>query len=144
MYIDFSYLENFCKETLRFSRLAPFAARVSSHDSLLGGHVIPKNTPIITSIGTLLSDKNLWKDPETFNPDRFNERPPPYAFEPFGFAGKRKCPGYRLSEIEANIFLVLTIKQFKVALVPGQVVKNLYGLVTKPADEIWLTVEERK
>ena len=30
-------------ETMRHSKLAPFAARVASHDSVLGGHKVPKN-----------------------------------------------------------------------------------------------------
>ena len=28
---------------MRHSKLAPFAARVASHDSVLGGHKVPKN-----------------------------------------------------------------------------------------------------
>ena len=33
---------------------------------------------------------------------------------------------------------------WQVSLVPGQVVEYKYGLVTKPADEIWITVQKRK
>ena len=29
-------------------------------------------------------------------------------------------------------------------MVPGQVVEAMYGIVTKPSEEIWLTVEKRK
>ena len=28
---------------MRHTKLAPFAARVASHDSVLGGHKVPKN-----------------------------------------------------------------------------------------------------
>ena len=65
------------------------------------------------------------------------------AFQPFGFAGKRKCPGYRFSYAEAFVFLSVLIRRFKFTLVEGQVVEPAYGLVTSPKDEIWITVSER-
>jgi len=137
------YLTNFMDETMRFAKLAPFASRVSSHDSVLGGHKIPKNTPVITAMGTIFDDEDVFKNPQEFNPDRFNEKLPAYAFEPFGFAGKRKCPGYRMSELEGQMLLILILKNFKVSLVPGQVVERKYGLVTRPAEEVWATVQKR-
>jgi len=54
------------KETLRFSRLVPIAARVFSHDSQLGGHVIPKDVSLsfqhvskmlLSNTLTILADK---------------------------------------------------------------------------------------
>ena len=83
-----------------------------------------------------------------FDPDRFspaNEKTrPSFAFEPFGFAGKRKCPGYRFSIVESVISLTWLLRKFKFNMVEGQVVVPVFGLVTKPKDEIWVTIEKRK
>ena len=50
-----------------------------------------------------------------FDPERFRDKSniPPYAFEPFN-TGKRKCPGYRMVDIESQTFIVTILKQFKV------------------------------
>ena len=69
---------------------------------------------------------------------------PNFGFEPFGFAGKRKCPGYRFAYVEMTIVLVTLLRKFKFELVEGQVVTPEYGLVTKPKEEIWVTVSPRK
>ena len=69
---------------------------------------------------------------------------PHFAFEPFGFAGKRKCPGYRFGMTEATVFAVEIIRHYILMLVPGQSVEPVYGLVTQPKDEIWITIKSRK
>lgn len=81
-------------------------------------------------------------DPERFSEENVKSRSH-YAFEPFGFAGKRKCPGYKLAILEALTILSSLVQAFRIELVPGQVVAPQYGLVTMPKEEIWITVTER-
>lgn len=81
-------------------------------------------------------------DPDRFSPDNVKSRPN-FAFEPFGFAGKRKCPGYRFASTEGIVFLARLIQRFRVCLPPGQIVEPVHGLVTSPKDEIWITLENR-
>ena len=81
-----------------------------------------------------------------FNPDRFDPetyKPVAYGFEPFGYAGRRKCPGYRFALHEATVFLTHALRRFQFKLVPGQTVTKVFGLVTTTEEEIWLTVEPR-
>ncbi len=81
-----------------------------------------------------------------FDPDRFspqNVKKLKYAFEPFGFAGGRKCPGYRFSYVETTIALSFLLRKFRFKLVEGQTVKMEHGLVTKPKEEIYVTTEKR-
>lgn len=82
-----------------------------------------------------------------FDPDRFNsdnlKQLPNLSYQPFGFAGKRKCPGWRLSIAEGLVFLSVLVKRFKFHLVEGQHVKPVYRLVTSPSEEIWVTVTKR-
>jgi len=65
------------------------------------------------------------------------------AFSPFGFAGKRQCPGYKYAYLESTVLIANIIRKFKVALWEDQVVKPVYGLVTHPMEEVWLKVTKR-
>ncbi len=59
------YVRQVIDETLRCSVLAPFAARVSEErDWSVGGHLIPKGTPIVTALGVSLQDEEDFQEPE--------------------------------------------------------------------------------
>ena len=79
-----------------------------------------------------------------FDPDHFSDvnkrKIPKLAWEPFGFAGKRKCVGYRFSQVEIVILLAKLYQKLSTQLVPGQTVEPVHGLVTKPKEEVWITV----
>lgn len=140
------YIKQVIDEGLRCSILAPWAARYSEYDMVIGGHVIPKHTPIILALGCLLQNEKVWPEPKKFDPDRFGPDAPkrhPLAYQPFGFAGKRKCPGYRFAYYEAMIFIVAIVRNFKLSLVPDQKVVMKHLLVTSPKEEIYITVEPR-
>lgn len=144
---DLTYTRQVIDETLRASALAPWGARVYEYDLQVGEFVIPKETPILLPFGVVLQDQNLWPEPKRFDPDRFSteniKQLPSLAYQPFGFAGKRKCPGWRFSIAEGLVFLSVLIRRFKFHLVEGQEVKPVYRLVTSPAEEVWVTVTER-
>ena len=82
-------------------------------------------------------------DPERFIPEK-RKNIPSYAFEPFGFAGKRKCPAYRLAYAEVSLLLADLVRRFHINLVDGQKIEKVYGFVTKPKEEVWVTVNKRK
>ncbi len=81
-------------------------------------------------------------DPERFSNEEVKKRHP-MAFQPFGFAGKRKCPGYRFSYAEVAVVLSVLLRRFKIHLVDGQVVEPEHALVTQPKEGIWITVTKR-
>uniref|UniRef100_K1QQY1 Cytochrome P450 20A1 n=1 Tax=Magallana gigas TaxID=29159 RepID=K1QQY1_MAGGI len=88
------------------------------------------------------TSKDLVFDPDRFSPENSKSRPS-YAFQPFGFAGKRICPGYKFAYVEAIIGLVTILRKFNVKMVEGQTVTQTFGLVTHPTEEIWITLQER-
>ncbi|XP_074651850.1 cytochrome P450 20A1-like [Tubulanus polymorphus] len=142
------YLQQVVDETLRCAVVGPIAARYKPDtDTTLGGHVVPQGTPVIHALGVCFQDEKLYPQPHKFDPERFSKEQlktrPPHSFEPFGFAGKRKCPGYRFSQTESYIFIARIIRQFKLKMVPDQVITPVYGLVTQPDEEIWITISER-
>ena len=141
---EMPYLNNIVNESLRLSVLAPWAARVAPDEGIVVcGHQIPAGTPIIQALGVVLEDSQIWTNPKQFNPDRFSHENkkdiPTMAFSPFGFAGKRICPGYRFANYEVNIFVAGIIKKYRVALVnPSVAVVRVHQLVTSPKDEIFV------
>lgn len=142
-----SYMTQVLEETLRCAVVAPWAARVNDFDTELGGHKVPKNTPVIHALGVVLQDEKLWPLPKNFDPDRFSpdnrKDIPSLAFSPFGFAGKRQCPGHKYAYLESTVLIANIVRKFKVSLWEDQVVKPVYGLVTHPMDEVWLRVTKR-
>ncbi len=141
------YMRQVLDETLRWSVLAPYATRFDYEDIILGGHSVPGGTPVVQALGVVLQDPNIWPDPTNFDPDRFSgensKKRSPYAFQPFGFAGKRKCPGHKYSHHSVIVFLSIILRNFKMKLVEGQNVVPVYGLVTIPKEEVWMYLEKR-
>jgi len=83
-------------------------------------------------------------DPDRFTADRMQQLPK-YAFEPFGFAGKRKCPGYRFSLAEASVLLARLLRSgLQFSLAPGQTVTAKFDITGKPAEEVWISVEQKQ
>lgn len=142
------YMKQVLEETLRCAVVAPWAARVQDFDTELGGHKVPKNTPVIQALGVVLQDEQLFPLPHRFDPDRFSEENskniPSFAFSPFGFAGKRICPGYKYAYLESTVFVATLIQKFEVKLWSDQAVTPVFGLVTHPQEEIWLKIIKRK
>lgn len=90
------YLRCIISETLRLYPVGPLLVpRRSSKDSNLGGFDISRGTILLANAWAIHRDPTLWKDPETFRPERFkgfqggNEG---FRFVPFG-VGRRACPG---------------------------------------------------
>ncbi|XP_064627978.1 cytochrome P450 20A1-like [Lineus longissimus] len=147
-YSQLTYLRQIIDETLRRNLVVPWAARFDQDkDTTLGGYVIKEKTPVIHALGVVLMDENIWPEPERFDPDRFapgNTRSRPLLSNvPFGFAGGRKCPGFRYTLADGVTTLAIILRKFKVTTVPNQTVKRAYGLITLPEDEIYVTVEPR-
>ena len=81
-------------------------------------------------------------DPERFSPAESRHRHP-LAFVPFGFAGKRKCPGYLFTYAEVGAFLIILLRRYKVSIVTKGPVEKVYGLATSPKDEIFAKLDLR-
>ncbi|XP_035663707.1 cytochrome P450 20A1-like [Branchiostoma floridae] len=142
------YLRQVLDETLRCAVVGPWGARYMDLDIEIGGHIVPAKTPVIHAFGVVLQDERIWPEPNKFDPERFDAESSKgrhkLAFQPFGFAGGRKCPGYKFSYAETSVFLSILCRQFKLHLVDGQVV-TWHGIImiTRPVDEIWITVTKR-
>ncbi|KAK3146706.1 hypothetical protein QOZ80_3BG0270570 [Eleusine coracana subsp. coracana] len=105
------YLRMVVKETLRLHPPATLLVpRQTTRQINVGGYDIPANTKVIVNAWAIGRDPTIWKGPEEFYPERFQEKDIDFNdahFElvPFG-SGRRICPGLAMGV--ANIEFILS------------------------------------
>uniref|UniRef100_A0A8C5NJ58 CP2J2 protein n=1 Tax=Junco hyemalis TaxID=40217 RepID=A0A8C5NJ58_JUNHY len=109
------YTSAVLSEVLRVGNVVPLGVpRMATSDTTLAGFHLPKGTTLMTSLTSIMFDKNVWETPDTFNPEHFLENGQyrrREAFLPFS-AGKRACPGEQLARTELFIFFVALLQKF--------------------------------
>lgn len=93
---DGTLLQRVIRETLRLYPPLPPAVRCPVSEDVIGGYVVPAGSRIVTNQVQIHRAPDIWEDPLTFRPDRFDggwrEGRPKYSYYPFG-GGPRKCVG---------------------------------------------------
>ncbi|KAK9531043.1 hypothetical protein VZT92_010494 [Zoarces viviparus] len=116
-----TYLSQVLKETLRIYPTAPGTSREIQEDIVIDGIHIPGGvTCFFSSYVTGRMDK-FFKDPLTFDPDRFHEDAPRpyYCYFPFAL-GPRSCLGKNFAQMEAKVVMAKLLQRFDFTLLPGQ------------------------
>jgi len=87
--------------------------RKAYRDTTLGGYSVPVNTDITTSTLLTQKDSRYWKEPEKFNPDRWNEAgiPVPGSWTVFG-GGARGCPGNQFALLSGSVTMAHMVRNF--------------------------------
>lgn len=99
------YLEAVFKEGLRRHTVIVSTARKLTKPAVIGGHPLPANTVVNTSILLAHRDPRNHPQPEEFRPQRFLEtNPPTNTWLPFG-GGVRRCIGAGFAQTEATAIL---------------------------------------
>ncbi|CAL8121418.1 unnamed protein product [Orchesella dallaii] len=126
-------------ETLRMGDVLPLMVpRSATEDTTCGGFFIPKGTYIMANTHKINHDKDYWKDPETFRPERFIDDNGHFKsdprLKPFGF-GKRACLGERLASMSLLHYLTALMQNFTFLAVPNESppsIEPLVGLTNGP------------
>ncbi|KVH97384.1 cytochrome P450 [Cynara cardunculus var. scolymus] len=134
------YTWRVASETMRINPPVIISFRRTVQDIEYGGYMIPKgwqvrqithknkhvientiektaylnlHTVLLCSSMTHM-DNNIFQNPTTFNPTRFEKTapsPPPFSFVAFG-AGPRMCPGAELAKMETLAMIHRLVTQF--------------------------------
>ncbi|NXA70363.1 CP1A5 protein, partial [Mohoua ochrocephala] len=134
------YTEAFILEMFRHSSFVPFTIPHSTtKDTVLNGYHIPKDTCVFINQWQVNHDEKLWKDPETFNPERFlsadgtkvNKEDGEKVLM-FGL-GKRRCIGETIARWQVFLFLATLLQQLEFSVREGAELDMtpLYGLSLK-------------
>ncbi|XP_062374859.1 cholesterol 24-hydroxylase-like [Sardina pilchardus] len=141
---NLTYLTQVLKETLRLYPTAPMTTRRLPHDMVIDGMKIPGGCVAIFSSYVSSRLERFFKDPLTFDPERFHlNAPKPYfCYYPFSL-GPRSCIGQNFSQLEAKVALAKLVQRFDFSLVPGQSfeIKDLATL--RPQNGVRCTVKLR-
>jgi cytochrome P450 len=108
------YLNNIISETLRLHPIIPLLVPHESREEIkVGGYDIPKETMLLVNIYPIQRDPNIWKEPNKFNPERFEEENSNEKFMiPFGM-GRRRCPGETFAMRMMGVLLGTLIQSFE-------------------------------
>ncbi|KAM3070403.1 hypothetical protein ACMFMG_010230 [Clarireedia jacksonii] len=104
------YLEFIVQETLRWRPLSPVGVpHKSLQDDIYNGMFIPRGTEVYFNTWAMSRDESVYKNPDSFNPDRYisvedGGDGEPFLNGPFGF-GRRICVGRHLAL--ASVWIVL-------------------------------------
>ena len=110
------YLNNVCRESLRYIPTVPFVVRSNSADDHLCGYRIPAGTITFMFINTINRAPGFWGDTaDTFDPDRWDHLPEtytPHAYMPFLY-GPRGCIGKKFAEKEMKTLLCCLLSMYR-------------------------------
>uniref|UniRef100_A0A8C3ATS2 Cytochrome P450 1A n=1 Tax=Cyclopterus lumpus TaxID=8103 RepID=A0A8C3ATS2_CYCLU len=117
----------------------PIRKLLNTQDTSLNGYFIPKDTCVFINQWQVNQDPELWKDPSTFNPDRFLSADGATVNKlegervmAFGM-GKRRCIGEVIARNEVYLFLAIIIQKLHFLAMPGELLDMTpeYGLTMK-------------
>ncbi|KAL0312076.1 UNVERIFIED_CONTAM: cytochrome [Sesamum radiatum] len=107
------YLKLVIKETFRLHPPIPLLPRACRDECKVHGYTIPLKSKVMVNIWAMGRDPEYWHQPETFQPERFENSSIEFLgnnFEyiPFG-AGRRICPGmnFGLANVELPLAQLL-------------------------------------
>ncbi|KAI3698217.1 hypothetical protein L6452_31330 [Arctium lappa] len=124
------YMKMVVKETLRFHPPLPLLLpRESMERCTINGYEIPSKTRVFINYWAITRDPASWKDPNVFDPERFQGETKDYRghdFEyiPFG-AGRRVCPGISMGMANTELSLASLLYHFDWELPEGEKAEDL-------------------
>jgi len=120
--------------------------RTAIRDDELAGCKVARGTMVVISPFVLHRHALLWDDPDLFDPSRFLDgaarRIDRYAYLPFG-VGPRMCIGAGFALQEATLVLATIMRNFSLALAPGQSVTPQQTFTLRPRDPLMMRVQPR-
>lgn len=136
--VNLPYTDAVVKETMRWMPVVPMMVPYCTSDDVLvhsdgKEYLIPRATQVLVNGFNMQRDPRLWKDPDTFNPDRFvtgpdadiqlrgsdaQSDPHHLKFLPMG-TGRRACAGFALAKVELFLQGAALMQNFEWTPPPG-------------------------
>ena len=99
---DFVHLGQVIDESLRLYPPIHLGSRMAARELEFNGYRIPEGKRVLYSIYLTHRHPAYWTEPNSFNPNRFETRPEPYTYLPFG-GGPRNCLGAAFAQVETKV-----------------------------------------
>ncbi|XP_028391234.1 cholesterol 24-hydroxylase-like [Dendronephthya gigantea] len=141
------YTGQVVEESLRKHPIAVgVPARVLGKEITVGGYQIPRGNVVNTNSLLLALNPNIWKDPEVFDPERFNDPAsiPNLSMIHFPFSiGPRNCIGQTFARFESKVMLAKLFQKFQFKLLPNQTDRMFGRMTMTPRDSVMCEVSRR-
>ncbi len=112
-------------------------------DATVLGHKIPKGTDILFSFRYIHRNKEIFPNPDEFNPDRWleddrggNKR----KIFPFG-EGPKMCVGQKLATLELKVVMARFYQHFDVKFVPGFQLNVVHTVTMGPKENLLVNLQ---
>ena len=138
------YTEKVIKESLRLYSSVHSFSRVALQDHVVGGYRVPKDMTVIISSYVTHRLPEYWKDPHTFDPNRFDKERTVgrsrFAYIPFA-AGHRNCIGSYMALMQSKLVVALIAQRYNLSLFPGHKVEKHAATTMRPRFGMKMNVE---
>jgi cytochrome P450 len=136
-----SLLERVIKESMRVLPASAYSQRINVEAVELGPYRLPRGTGIVFTPLVTHRLKDVYTDPNRFQPDRWlTLRPSPYAYHPFG-AGARMCIGGPLALVIMRVALQRILSRFRLSVVEGtDVSAHVESTMLVPTNGVSMTI----
>ncbi len=134
----YTYTKQCIEESMRLYPPAYFTDRMNIEDDEFGELFFSKGTDILISFYEIHRNKKNWKDPLTFNPDRFiadKKKDSIDCYFPFG-AGPRMCIGNNFAMYEMILTMIGIVKKYQVISLQDEV--EIKPLITLRPEKVKL------
>ena len=143
---DLHFARAVFKETLRLYPPITFIPRVAAQATRIGKRKIKNGAMLMIAPWVIHRHHDYWEQPDEFDAERFmptrEKEIIDGSYMPFGL-GPRVCVGANFATIEATLIIAQLARNFDFELEPGQTVRPVARLTTRPAEQIMLRAKRR-
>lgn len=136
------YTQMVIQEAHRLLSLAYAIGRSVKQDIEFEGYLIPKGWYVLLDVAATHYNPDIFEDPFTFNPSRFEKRSAPFTFIPFGM-GPRMCAGQELASMELLIFLHHLVTKYNWVVTAEDQGMDFAPAVGRPRNKVPIRLEKR-
>lgn len=137
---------NVFRETLRLYPPVGFFARQTSKVEHMLDKVLPKQAAIVICPWLIHRHRELWQDPDLFDPDRYKtdsaKESLKHAYLPFGM-GSRVCMGAAFALQEAALILAMLVRRYRFVALNGHIPKPVGRLTIRSHNGIKIVIQKR-
>jgi cytochrome P450 len=141
-----TYVRQVVEESLRLRPPAPVIARNVVKDDEIDGYRVSSGDVIFTFFWATHRHPAFWRDPETFDPDRFaperSKDRHSWSFIPFS-GGPRTCIGNSFALVESSILVAQMLNRFEVEVLPCADVKPVAIATMRPSRPVRVVLRPR-
>ena len=137
---------NVFRETLRLYPPVGFFTRQTVKTEHMRDKVVPKDASIIISPWLIHRHRELWDNPDHFDPDRYHtataKESLKCAYLPFSL-GPRVCMGAAFALQEANLILATLVRRYRFEALPDHIPEPVGRLTVRSENGIKVALHKR-